>query len=192
MKKLIRTLSITYLALVALTAVAFAQITTLKDALNTALKQKDIASVGESMKLYSASAYRKGKRGSWSFTFYDGRDLYHTLRVDTRARTYYTTKPKGRQSILQDLDFSKLPAPTSVIVVDALNRSKAALTALGFKPTNSGNYRINYHLRSAVHQKSTAIHTFHVSLPTSDGQQGKTVTFKNGKLDTVSNSSIQD
>ena len=183
---------LTFIALAVITITCSAQITTIKEALDVALKNETVATSGGKMKLYSANAYTNSNGKSWSFTFYDGGEHRHSVRVDEKGKKHYTTQPKGSLRVFKDIDFSKLPAPSSVLVEDAMKKSKTALEALGFKPTNSGKYQITYYVRSELRQKNKAFHNYKVSLPTGDGKQGKTVSFKNGKLDTISNSSIQD
>ena len=192
MKTITAKIATTCLAVIAFAATASAEVSTIKDALGVALKNETIAAGGEKMKLYSANAYTSGTRTYWSFQFYDSGANLHSVRVDGAGKASYSSRDKGSMSVFDDLDFSKLPAPSEVLVEGAMEKAKAALVALGFKPTNSGKYQISYYVRSEYRQKDTPVHDFKVSLPTGDGKAGKMVGFKNGSIDTIMNSSIRD
>lgn len=192
MKTLISKLATTCFVLLALTAGTYAQVSNLKEALDLALKNETIAAAGEKMKLYSASAYVSHGNKSWSFQFYGGGAELHSIRINTKGKASYSSRNKGTNKVFEDIDFSKVPAPSEVLVADGLAKAQKALEALGFKPTNSGNFQISYFVRSEYRQKEVPSHDYKVSLTIGDGKQGKTVTFKNGNIDTISNSGIRD
>jgi len=192
MKTITAKLVTTGLALFALTAVATAQVTTTKDALATALKNETIAAGGEKMKLYSVSGNFNGATKRWTFAFYDGGANVHSVSVDGKGKANYYSRDKGSTRVFEDLDFTKLPAPSAVIVEDAIGKAKTALEALGFKPIDSGKLYISYYLRSEYRQKDQPVHDYKITMPTGDGKQGKMVGFKNGALDTIMNSTIRN
>lgn len=193
MKNISSKIATTCLALAALTAAASAQVTNLKEALDAALKNSTIAAAEGKMKLYAASASKSGANPYWSFQFYDGGTNVHSVSINGKGKVNYSTRDKGSSTrVFEDLDITQLPAPNDILVEGAMEKSKAALEALGFKLTNSGNYQISYYLRSEFRQKDKASHEFRVSLPIGDGKQGKTVGFKNGNIDTIANSSVRD
>lgn len=192
MKTLSAKLTTTCLAALALAASAAAQVSNTKEALAVALKNETIAAAGDKMKLYMVSGNYNGASKRWSFQFYDGGANVHTVSVNEKGKANYYSRDKGSTRVFDDLDFSKLPAPGEVLVDDSINKAKAALEALGFKPITDGKLYISYYVRSEYRQKDKPVHDWKVTLPTGDGKQGKVVGFKNGTVDTVMNSSIRN
>ena len=167
-----------------------AEITNIKEALDVAIKHENISSVGEKMKLYSLSANYNGANKRWSFQFYDGGSNLHGITVDKSGKARYFARNKGSMRIFDDIDFTKLPAPNAILINGLIAQSKTALTALDFKPLDNGKLYINYYVRSEYKQKDKAYHAWNVTIPIGDGKQGKNVAFKNGKIDTINNSTI--
>jgi len=192
MKTITQQLAATCFAAFAMAATATAEVNTPKEALAIALKNETVAAGGDKMKLYSMSSSYDGDRKRWSFSFYDGGEKSHSVSVDGKGKANYYARDKGTMRIFEDLDFSKLPAASEVIVDDSIGKAKTALEALGFKPLTDKKVYISYYLRSETRQKDVAVHAWQVSLPTGDGKQGKMVGFKNGAIDTVMNSSIRN
>ncbi|MBK1829683.1 hypothetical protein JIN77_03020 [Verrucomicrobiaceae bacterium R5-34] len=192
MKTITHKLATTCFAAFAMATAAMADVNTPKEALDIALKNETIAAAGEKMKLYSMSSNYDGTRKRWSFSFYDGGDKTHSVSVDDKGKANYYARDKSSMRIFEDLDFSKLPAPSEVLIEDSVSKAKTALEALGFSPITDKKVYVSYYLRSELRQKDQAYHAWQVSLPTGDGKQGKMVSFKNGKLDTIMNSSIRN
>lgn len=161
-------------------------------ALAAALADKTVAAEGDKIKLYSASASYKPERKTWSFRFYSGGDNLHSVTVAPDGKTRYSAFAKGSSRVFDDLDFTKLPVPSEVIVEGALEKSKKALTDLGFEIIDNGKSSIYYSLTSEYREKDKPAHTFRVSLPIkhSDPKKGKQVSFYNGILDQIINTSI--
>lgn len=190
MKTKLTMVCLTFLALAINTS---AQVVNITKALGMALKNETIIASGNKLKLIDANAYTSGSGMYYSFSFYDGSANVHSVRVDPKGKVNYSALEKNSQTrVFEDVDLSTLPAPSEVIVENAIQKAKTALETLGFKPTDSGKIQIHYHLRAEYRQKSTAVHDYKVSLPTGDGKQGKTVVFKNGNIDQVINSTIRD
>ena len=192
MKTIKQQLAATCIAAFAMVTTATAEVNTPSEALAIALKNETVAAGGEKMKLYSMSSNYDGTRKRWSFQFYDGGDKSHSVSVDDKGKANYYARDKGSMRIFDDLDFTKLPAPSAVMIADSIGKAKTALEALGFKPITDKKVYISYYLRSELRQKDQPYHAWQVSLPTGDGKQGKMVGFKNGELDTVMNSSIRN
>ena len=170
--------------------VAVEPVSSVKDALALALKHEQIASKVDEMKLYMSSSTISVKRQSWSFTFYDGGSLLHTVSLNSEGKTYYSSRDKGSSKLFTQLDFTKLPAPNDVLIDGVVKQAKEALSLLKFEPNDAKLY-INYNVRNNYKQKDVAIHTWNVSMPVGEGASGKMVGFENGKLSTVMNSMIK-
>ena len=169
----------------AITASASTEVTNLKDALDVALKNKTIAAAGEKMKLRSANANYSKTRKTWIFTFYDGGDQVHTVYVDAKGKARYSSRDKGSARIFDEIDWTKLPAPSTLLIDDIIGKAKSALTALNIPPAE-GRINITYYLQQEPRQKDVAYHSWRVTLRIRDGKQSKTVGFKNGVVDTIS------
>lgn len=174
-----------------------ADVTNIKDALGIALQQKAIEAGGDKMKLYSLSANYNGKTKRWSFQFYDGGANLHSITIDQSGKARHYPRDKGTMRIFDNVDFSKLPAPKEILIDDLVDQGVAALKALNFKPTDNGKLYLKYYVRSENLQKDKPYHSWSVTIPIdiaegkkSENKQGKTVTFKNGKIDTVTNAII--
>ena len=182
-----------------------AEITTIKGALDVVLKQKAIAEAGEKMKLYSLAVNYNGKTKRWSFQFYDGGAKLHGITIDQSGKTRYYPRDKGTLRVFDHIDFSKLPAPHDVLIHNIIDQGKATLKQLNFHPVRNGKIYIKYYVRHETLQQDKAYHSWSITMPTSGGMgdglnkekgkvnnrlQGKTVTFKNGKVDTVTNAIV--
>jgi len=167
-----------------------ADVANVKDALAVALKNETIAAAGEKMKLYSLSAQMNGAKKRWSFQFFDGGANIHSVSIDQTGKARYYSRDKGSMRIFDDINFSKLPAPNDVLIDDIVTKGKEALAALKFETVDNGKLYMNYYVRSEMRQKDTAYHAWSVTVPIGDGKKGKTVNFKNGAIDTISNSTI--
>ena len=181
----IRHIATALIAAAAITASASADVATLKDALDIAMKNETIAAGEDKMKLKSASANYTKDRKSWSFTFYDGGAQLHTVYVDVKGTARYSSRDKGSSRIFDEIDWTKLPAPSDVLIDDAIGKAKTALTALNIAPAE-GRISISYYLQQESRQKDVAYHAWRVTVRIGDGKQGKTVGFKNGIVDTIS------
>jgi hypothetical protein len=178
------------LSAAAITATASADITNVKEALDAAMKQETIAAGGEKMKLYSLNANYNGATKRWSFQFYDGGANIHSVSVDKTGKARYYSRDKGTMRVFDDLDWTKLPAPSAVLIDDIIGQSKAALAALKFETVDNGKIYMNYYVRSEYRQKDKAYHAWSVTLPLKAEKQGKTVGFKDGKIDTILTSTL--
>lgn len=167
-------------------------VNTMKEALDVALKQDTIAAAGDKAKLYSISANYKENDKRWTFSFYDGGDNVHTVSVKGDGKTHYSAREKGSLRIFDDLDFSKLPAPQELIIDDAIDSAKSALTGLGFEVIDNGKVSLYYNIMSEYRQKDKPAHNWRVTLPVKDEdpKKAKSVNFLNGKIDTISNTSM--
>ncbi|BDS04970.1 hypothetical protein NT6N_00100 [Oceaniferula spumae] len=192
MKTILGKFAATSVAALAMTIAVSAQVNNTKEALAVALKNETVAAGGEKMKLYAVSGNYNGTNKRWSFQFYDGGANVHSVSVDEKGKANYYSREKGSTRVFDDLDFSKLPAPSEVLVEDAIGKAKTALEALGFKPITDGKLYISYYVRSEYRQKDVPVHDWKVTLPIGDGKQGKMVGFKNGGVDTVMNSTIRN
>ncbi len=159
-------------------------------ALDKAMKHAQIAPKADKMKLYLSSCSISKDRTSYSFTFYDGGDLLHTVSINSSGKEYYSSRDKGKTRLFGELDFSKLPSPKEVMIEGVVEKSKKALNALEFSPSTEKLY-ISYNLRNHYKNIDQAHHYWNISMLTGDGTSGKTVGFENGKLSTVSNSTIK-
>ncbi len=177
-------------AAITMASTAQAEITNIKEALAAALKNETIAAAGDKMKLYSLSANYKGNTKRWSFQFYDGGANVHSIYMDKSGKARYSARNKGSLRIFDDLDFSKLPAPTEVLIDNVAAKAKEVLIALKFKPVENGKLYISYSLRSEFRQKDKPAHFWNVTIPIGDGKKGKLISFKNGQLDTMMNATI--
>ena len=189
-RPIICTWAATLLSAAVITAPSSAEVTNLKEALDAALKNEIIASGGEKMKLYTLNANYNGDTKRWSFQFYDSGAKIHSVSVDKTGKTRYYGREKGNVRVFEDLDWSKLPAPTEVLIEDLVGKAKEALAALKFETVDNGKIYMNYYVRSEYRQKDQAYHAWSVTLPLKEARKGKTVGFKNGKIDTISNSTI--
>ena len=109
---------------------------------------------------------------------------------DTSEEALWLAGKVSSMRIFDDIDFSKLPAPNDVLIENIIAQGKEALTALKFKTIDNGKLFVSYYVRSEMRQKDKAYHAWSVTLPIGDGKKGKTVNFKNGEIDTISNSTI--
>jgi len=160
------------------------------EALEKALQHEQIAPKADKMKLYMSSCSVSPKRSNWSFTFFDGGALLHTVTINSSGKTYYNSRDKGTSRVFKELDFTKLPAPKEVMIEGIVEKSKKALTALEFAPSTEKMY-INYNLRNDYKQKDKAIHSWSVSMLVGDGTSGKSVGFQDGKLYSIQHSIIK-
>lgn len=179
-----------FLTSAAMITSAQADVVNIKGALAIALKNKTIAAAGEQMKLFSLSANYNGANKIWSFQFYDGGAHLHSCSVDKSGKVRYYARDKGSMRIFDDVDFTKLPAPNEVFIDDLVGKGKAALAALKFKTLDNGKLYVNYYVRSEFSQKDKAYHSWSVTIPIGDGKQGKKVSFKNGDVYEIRNSTI--
>lgn len=189
-KQTFRRWAIAFLTAAAITTTASANVANVKDALAVALKNETIAAGGEKMKLYSLNANYNGANKRWSFQFYDGGANIHSVSVDKNGKARYYARDKGSMRVFDDLDWTKLPAPNDVLIADIVDQAKAALAALKFETLDNGKIYMNYYVRSEYRQKDKPYHAWSVTLPLKEGKKGKTVGFKNGKLDTILNSTL--
>lgn len=175
------------IAAAAITIVSAAQagVTNIKEALATALKNQTIAAAGDKMKLYALSASYQGDTKHWTIQLHDGGTKIHTIHINNTGKTRHSARNKSNLRIFNDLDFSKLPAPTEVLIDDVAAKAKEALSALKFTPTGNGKLHIIYNLNPGFLQKGQPCHTWRVIIPVGDGKKGKTVIFKNGRLDSI-------
>lgn len=190
MKTILRTTACIFAVMATCATAVKAEITNAKEALDAALKNETIAAAGDKMKLYSMNANYNGDRKTWGFQFYDGGANVHSVYVDKKGKVRYSARDKGSMRIFDDLDFTKLPAPTEVFVADSIKTSIEALKALGFEHKDNGKLYINYYLRSEPRDKDVPLHRWSVTIPVGDGKKGKIVGFQNGKLDTIMNTTI--
>ncbi len=188
--KNLKQLAIAILTTAIFSVSAAAGVSNIKDALDIALKNKTIAKGGGKMKLYSINASYNGANKRWTFQFYDGGSNIHSVSIDKSGKARYYRRDKGSMRIFDEVDFSKLPAPSTIFIDDIINKSTTALKALGFTPVENGKLRLDYYLRNEYRQKDKAYHSWRVTIPIGKGKEGKTVTFKNGAIETVSNATI--
>jgi len=167
-----------------------AAMTSMLEALDKAMQHEQIVAKGDKVKLYQSTISLSEKRSSWSFTFYDGGSLLHTVRISSGSKPYYNSRDKGSSKIFEELDFSKIPAPKEAVLADMVEKAKKVLTALELNPSTEKMY-INYSLRNAYKQKDMAIHSWSISMLTGDGTSGKTVAFQNGEFFSVNPSMIK-
>ncbi len=186
----IRSWAVALLSAAAITTAASAEVGNVKDALSVALKQETIAAGGEKMKLYSLNANYNGATKRWTFQFYDGGANIHSVSVDKTGKARYYSRDKGTMRVFDDLDWSKLPAPSAVLIDDIVGQAKTALAALKFETLDNGKIYMNYYVRSEYRQKDVPYHAWSVTLPLKEAKKGKTVGFKNGKIDTILTSTL--
>ena len=159
---------------------------TIQEALAIVLEEETIKAGGEKMKLYMASSSRDEKSIYYSFNFWDGGENTHTVSVDKNGKTRYFAKEKSKfMRIFDDLDFTKLPAPSAIFIEDIEGKCVQYLAAVGFIPAKGGRIIINYSLRSEYRQKDKAKHVWNVTMPIADGKRGKIVVFANGELEAI-------
>jgi len=130
------------------------EVTSMKQALELALADKTIAAEGDKVKLYSASANITKERINFTFRFYTGGENIHAVSVNKSGKTRYYASAKGSSRVFDDLDFTKLPAPSEVIVEGAVEQCKKALTDLGFAVLDNGKYSTYYSISSEFREKS--------------------------------------
>lgn len=162
---------------------------TIADALDKALQHAQIAPQADKVKLYLSSCSLSEERNTYSFTFYDGGTLLHTISMNN-GKQYYSSREIGTTKVFKELDFSKVPAPKDVVIEGVIDKTEKALTALEFGPTVEKLY-VNYNLRNDYKNKDQAHHYWNVSMPTGDGTSGKSVGFVDGELSTINNSTIK-
>ena len=179
------------LFMVTFTSVTSAQVANVQDALNIALKNETIANSGDKMKLYSVNAIYNRNNKNWSFQFYDGGDNIHNVSVNNTGKTRYYARDKGTIPIFDSINWEKLPTPNDVLVENITKKAKAALHALKFDIIDNGKIYMSYHIQSEPRQKNKAFHSWSITLPLKETGKGKTVGFKNGKIDTILTSMIQ-
>ncbi|MFK7910480.1 MAG: hypothetical protein AB8F34_07745 [Akkermansiaceae bacterium] len=189
-KLTIRNWAVALLSAAAISATASAEVATVKDALAVALKNETIAAAGDKMKLYSLNGNYNGATKRWSFQFYDGGANIHSVSVDKAGKARYYSRDKGSMRIFDDIDWTKLPAPNDVLIEDLLGQATAALAALKFETIDNGKIYMNYYVRSEYRQKDKAYHAWSVTLPLKEAKKGKTVGFKDGKIDTIMTSTL--
>ena len=167
-----------------------AKVNTLKEALDTALKHKEIEDSVEKVKLHALAAHYNGDNKRWRFQLYDGGEQLHYISVDSSGKVRHYKRDLSGFQIFDDVDFSKIPPPSDVIAHDLIKSSKAALEALQFKVVDNGKIYLNYAVRSELKKKDTPYHAWSVTLPIGDGKVAKSVVHKNGVIEEIRNAII--
>jgi len=162
---------------------------TVLEALDKALKHEKLAPMADKLKLYSCNCSAIPNNTSYSFTFFDGGDMLHTLSI-RKDKEYYSSREKGSFSLFKDLDFSAVPAPKEVVMAGMVENAKKALTALEFAPSTDKVF-ISYSLRNQFKEKTKAVHYWYVTMLVGDGSSSKMIGFKDGKLSSMAESSIK-
>ncbi len=184
--------SITCITFCAAQVVAEKYLSKVENALVMALEHKTIAAGADKMKLYGAHGTLSKDRISWSFSFYDGGDLVHSVSINSKGQLHYSSRDKGSSNIFKTVDFTKVVKPTETLIPDLKAKAMKALNALEFIPDDSGKMYISYSLRAHYKTKDIGDHYWKIAMPTGDGTSGKMVGFKNGNLDTISNSTVKN
>ena len=177
------------LSLVSSTAL-HAELNNVSDALEVAIKHEAVSKRGETIRLYSLSANYLGDKKRWNFYFFDTGENLHAVTVTNSGKALHHLRSKGDLRIFEELNFSQLPHPREVLLDGLIQKGIAAMSALKFKPVNDGQLHLRYQIVNDPRNKDKARHLWSVTLPIGDGKKGKTATFMNGQIDTVTNAII--
>lgn len=158
-----------------------------RDALELALKHDALSGREASIRLFSLSANYLGAKKRWNFLFFDAGENLHAVTVTNSGKALHHLRNKGDIRIFDQLDFSQLPPPREVLLDGLIEKGIAAISALKFSPVKDGPFHLRYQLDHNARKKDEARHLWSITIPVGDGKRGKTATFLNGRIDTVTN-----